>query len=1203
VSLEPARGTGGRRRGRAKGCGQARRVEAEAAQAATDLGGLAARVAARTGPLRLVGVRGGARAVVLARLVEAHGDGPALVLVSASKEADALVEELRQALGEPPPEEGGRVRPFPRPDALPFDRFSPQPFVTAQRMDVLHRLAAAERPGPVVVAPWTALASRVPGRQAVRARSVEIAAGQHVDRDALVATLVAAGYARQALVEERGELAVRGGVVDLFPPQRARPVRIELLGDEVESLREFDPASQRSQRELSRLVAPPPREILCDRELVVARGGAIRARADAQSLHPRVADRLIDALLRGSLPPGSEALAPLLQPETESFLDFLPSEALVALVEPASGRARLARFFEEALESFETARGERLACAPDEVLVPTDAIVARVEAARPVSLERLALHEPGPTALTVRAFGHERLLERLRAARRPGASGGALAPLATALAGWCAAGQRVVLTAAALSGAERLRTLLAEYRIDARLAREPAPLGRWSTPGQVEVRVAAFAEGAVLPDERLVLVTEDELFGPRAPQRRRAEGFRADAALALERLAPGDLLVHAEHGISVYRGLVLMRFGGVSDEFLRLEYEGGDRLFLPVHRLNLVQRYVGAEGAAPKLDRLGGATWERTRRGVRRAVRDMARELLALHAARELAPGFAFSPRDRALEEFEAAFPYEETPDQHAAIEEVLADLAKPRPMDRLVCGDVGYGKTEVALRAAFRVVMDGKQVAVLVPTTVLCQQHLETFERRFAATPVRIDSLSRFCSPAEARQVRAELADGKIDIVIGTHRLLQKNVAFRDLGLLVVDEEHRFGVTHKERIKRLRETVDVLTLTATPIPRTLQMAFAGIRDLSVIETPPPDRLAIRTQLCRFDEGLLREVILREVRRGGQVFFVHNRVRTIGAIAELLARIVPEVRVIVAHGQMAERDLEDRMLAFMHGQMDVLLCTTIIESGLDIPRANTIVIDRADRMGLAQLYQLRGRVGRSAKRAYAYLLVPGEAALTDEAARRLEAIQELAALGSGFRLANMDLEIRGAGNLLGAEQSGHLGAVGYETYMELLEETLEELRGRTPLPALDPEIRLPVAARLPEAFVPEVSQRLVLYKRLAGAPDEEEIRRLRDELLDRFGPLPEEAERLLQVIGLKIAARRLGVASVAVERGELVLRAAAASRVDPHRLVALLAAREDGVRLTPDQRIRAPLRAREPNALFAEAHALLARLGPLGESS
>ena len=1174
-----------------------------------NLDDLVARALARTGPLRATGLRGAARALVAARLARGAAPAPALVLAPDAKSADRLLDDLVAFLGEPPPEEGGRVRPFPRTDTLPYDHHSPQPFVVAQRMDALYRLLA-EPAELVLVAPITALALRVPTRDAVRARTVHLEVGQTIDRDALVERLVAAGYARMPLVEERGELAVRGGIVDLFPPHRRRPVRIELLGDEVESIREFDAASQRSQEKLAHVAAPPPRELLLDRGFLVAHGEAIRVRAEAEGVPARAIDQLLDDLLRGHLPPGAEALAPWIQPGAglaggpglETVFDWLPADALVAVEEPEACRERLARFADEAAHGFAAAReAGRPAAPPDELLLAPDAVWEALARRRFVSLERLDVEDAaGPPRLPLRSSDHDELRRELARAR---ASDAALLPLVTRIEGWLRERWRIVLAASALSGAERLRQLLAEYGLDPRLVRDARPVSGWGRAGRVEVRVAAVSEGFALPGERFVLITEEEVFGPRE-RRRHHLSIRETAAIeGLGQLQPGDPLVHAEHGIGIYRGLVSLALRGagppVEGEFLRLEYEGGDRLFVPVHRLNLVQRYVGAEGHAPRLDKLGGQSWEKTRRQVKGSLRDMARELLSLHAARELAEGFAFSPRDRALEEFEAAFPYEETPDQHAAIEDVLADMQRPKPMDRLVCGDVGFGKTEVAIRAAFKAVSDGKQVAVLVPTTVLCAQHEETFRKRFEGHPVRIESLSRFRTPKAAKAVVEGLRTGAVDIVIGTHRLLQKDVAFRDLGLLVIDEEHRFGVADKERIKRLRKTVDVLTLTATPIPRTLQLAFAGLRDLSVIHTPPADRLSIRTQVARWSESLIREAILREVRRGGQVFFVHNRVHSIGEVAEMLARVVPEVRVVVAHGQMGERELEARMLRFLRGEADVLLSTTIIESGLDVPRANTMLVDRADHFGLAQLYQLRGRIGRSSQRAYCYLLVRGaERTLTEEARRRLEAIQSFTELGSGFKLASLDLEIRGAGNLLGAEQSGNIAAVGFDTYMELLEETIEELRGQARTPAVDPEIRLPVAARLPEDYVSDVSQRLVLYKRLASAPDEADVDRIRDELLDRFGPVPEETANLLAVIRLKIAARRLGVAAVDLAGDQIVLTAAETTRIDPRRLVNLLTHPTAGIRVAPNHRIYAQVTGdpRDPASLFGTAHALLGQL-------
>jgi len=1173
--------------------------------AATELEEAVELLCSREQAVRVSRLRGAARALLTARLVQAHGERPVLVLVPNSKAGDAFAQDLRAALGELPGASGSRVRFFPRHDTHPYERFSPQPFVVAQRMDVLYRWLASPPPGqgpaphdaaPVAVAPWTALALRVPSRDALRGRSVHLEVGQIVDRDALVEVLLAAGYQRMPLVEERGELAVRGHILDLYPPHRERPLRVELLGDEVESIREFDPASQRSQATMPYAVAPPPRELLFDRKLVIERSEALRELADSQQVAPRAVDELIDSLLRGNTPPGVEALAPLLQPRLESVFDYLPEDTLIVADDPDAGRERLLRYSEEVSENFELAlESGRVASPPHELALAPAEILETLAARRPVLLERLVVQDAdaSSTRLELPCEDHDELRRELARERT---SDHPLEPLVRRLEQWRSQRWRVVLSCAALSQAERLRHLLTAHGIDAPIASQPRPAWRWSVPGRVEIRLAPISEGFVLPSERLALVTEEEIFGPREKRRSRARWPDAVAVASLAHLSTGDYLVHADHGIGVYRGLMKLELRGVESEFLRLDYAEQARLFVPVHRLNLVQRYAGSDGHVPRIDRLGGITWEKARSSVKRALRNMAQELLGVHAARELTPGFAFSPRDSLLEEFEATFPFEETPDQLAAIEETLADLQRPMAMDRLVCGDVGYGKTEVAIRAAFRAALDGKQTAILVPTTILCQQHEETFRQRFQGYPVRIESLSRFRTPKQSRAVREGLANGSVDVVVGTHRLLQKHVDFRDLGLLVVDEEHRFGVAHKERIKRLRKTVDVLTLTATPIPRTLQLAFTGLRDLSVIETPPAGRLAIRTQVCRFSDELVREAILRELRRGGQVFFVHNRVNTIDDVERRLAKVVPEAKILVAHGQMKERDLEDRMLRFLRGEADVLLCTTIIESGIDIPRANTILINRADALGLAQLYQLRGRVGRSSQRAYAYLLIPAEKTLSDDAEKRLEAIQTLSDLGSGFRLANLDLEIRGAGNLLGGEQSGNLAAVGYETYMEMLQETIDELRGKPREVEVDPEIRLAVSARLPEDYVADVNQRLVLYKRLASCRDDAEVERIRDELLDRFGSMPSPAQNLVEVIRLKILARRLGVAAIDQQNGEIVLTAAEQSNVDPRRLLNLLTQAGGKLRVLPGHKIIAPAPRGESSAILAATRALLSNL-------
>ncbi|NRA07166.1 MAG: transcription-repair coupling factor [Myxococcales bacterium] len=1187
----------------------------EQASGVSELAGIARRIAQRSGAVELSGLRGASTAAATAQLVEAQGDAPTLLLVPTAKRADRCIADLKACLGEEPEHtrprragneasaDPGRVLPFPRYDTPPYERFSPQPFVVAQRMEILYRWLSSEAgpnagAAPIVVAPWTALVPFVPSRERVRARSTHLEVGQRVDRDALVETLLSAGYARMPVVEERGELAVRGGILDLHPPHRTSPVRIELWGDEVESIREFDPVSQRSQRPIAHVAAPPPRELLVDRDLVIERSEVIRSLAESQQIPARNVDALLDELLRGQLPPGVEAIAPLLMRDSASVLDFLPRDTLVVIDDLEAGRARLARYAEEAATNYELARASgRLVLPPAELGLDPEALHGAIAARHPVHLERHPRPEferlPPDHRFEIESRDHDALrgeLERSRREDRP------LAPLVRRLEGWRDDGRRCVLSVSASSQAQRLRELLADYGIDARRGTPGRPYWRWSAPGRVEIRRSSLGEGFDLPMEGLVVVGEDAIFGPREKQRRRTRWPEGAAVESLGQLSAGDFLVHADHGIGIYRGLVELETQGISGEFLSIEYAEVTRLFLPVHRLNLVQRYAGSDGHVPRIDTLGGSSWEKAKRRVQRALRDMAASLLSVHAARELAEGFRFSPRDRLLEGFEATFPFEETSDQRAAIEDTLADMQHGKPMDRIVCGDVGYGKTEVALRAAFRAALDGKQVAVLVPTTVLCTQHEETFRQRFEGYPVHIESLSRFRGPAQSRQTLAGLADGSIDVVIGTHRLLQQNVRFRDLGLLVVDEEHRFGVRHKERIKRLKKTVDVLTLTATPIPRTLQLAFTGMRDLSVIETPPADRIAIRTQVCRFSEEITREAILREMRRGGQIFFVHNRVQSIASMAETLGRIVPEATVIVAHGQLPERELESRMLAFMRGEAHVLLCTTIIESGLDIPNANTILINRAESLGLAQLYQLRGRVGRSSQRAYAYLMVGNPEQLSPDARKRMDAIQDLSELGSGFRLANMDLEIRGAGDLLGSEQSGHLAAVGYETYMEMLEKTIDELRGIVHEKEVDPEIRLPVTARLPEDYVDDVNARLVLYKRLASCREPAEIEQIAEEILDRFGPLPEAATNLLEVIQLKVRARRLGVASVDLADGELVLTAAPSSRVDPERLLSLLSQAGSGLRVAPGHKIFATLPGQEAGQLFDAARRLFANL-------
>jgi transcription-repair coupling factor (superfamily II helicase) len=1142
-------------------------------------------------PLRLLRVQGSAAAFVAARLRQAHS-GPILLISPNSQRADQLEADFRSHAGDI------EVQRFPRYDVAPFDRFSPHPEIEARRMSLLYRLlASGEESSLTVIAPWSALLRRVLPREELRGRVTRLQRGMTVDRDALLQVLISAGYHHTKLVEERGEVATRGAILDIFPPQLERPVRVELDFDEIVEMRQFDPATQRSSEVTSMLVAIPPRgyRIGGDSDALLRR---VREMGREKGAPESQIYAVTEVLARRRYPPGIENLEALFHARLETVFDYLPESFRIVIEDPEEGRARARLYFKEIVDGHARAvHGERLVCDPLELYLNDETAWAEAMSRHPLLLDSLgAIGGPDQEeVLRLDALDHREL--RREIVEQQG-SGHALEPLTGRLERWRGEGRRVRITAPSLSAAERLVDILRDYGHELQISSK----GRaeaWAAlpePGGIDIAVSPLTAGFELASENLVLLAEQDIFGTRV-RRRPLRSARAGQAIdRLGQIQQGDFLVHAEHGIGRYGGLVQLDVAGYAQEFVLVHYAQNDKLYLPVSRLAQIQHYSSTDGHGPRLDRLGAQTWVRTKRRVKRAVQDMAQGLIAVVAARELLQGHAYPALDAGYEEFEARFPYEDTPDQRSASEDVLADLQSPRPMDRLVCGDVGFGKTEIACRAAYIVTASGRQVAFLVPTTVLCQQHLTTLRERFAHTPVEIGSLSRLSPPREVRQVREGLASGRIDLVVGTHRLLSKDIQFRNPGLLVVDEEHRFGVAHKERIKQLRKLVDVLTLSATPIPRTLQMAFTGMRDLSLITTPPPDRVAIRTQICRLSEDLVRDAIERERQRGGQTFFVHNRVETINEIAEYVRRVVPDASVAVVHGQMPARQLEKIMLAFMEREYDVLVCTAIIESGLDIPNVNTILIHRADLFGLAQLYQLRGRVGRSDRRAFAYLFVQPEGRLTPDARRRIDAIQDLSELGAGFRLATEDLEIRGAGNLLGPEQSGHIASVGYDLYMEMLEQAMAELRGQETESVLEPEIKLPVAALLPESYVADVNQRLVLYKQLSSTRDEADLREVHDDVLDRFGPLPPEARNLIEVIRLKIHCKQLGIQSLEVAGRELVLKVGDTGRIDPGRLVQLLNRPATPIRVTPDQCVY--LKLRRPEDSLAESFGLLELLSP-----
>jgi transcription-repair coupling factor (superfamily II helicase) len=1034
--------------------------------------------------------------------------------------------------------------------ALAYERSELVPDETAARVAAL----SAWRRGRarVLVASVQALVQHTIAPRDLPEEPRSLRVGARVGQEALLRELLDLGYAPVLEVAGRGEFARRGGLVDVFPPSAELPVRVELFGDEVDSLRAFDPTDQRSVRAMDELVLLPASEFLAPG----GRAAAIRERLGARRA-ARLPERLAADLARLEAADASRALdvadaaevwGPLLAPATG--IDHLPAGTLLVLDEPgdvADAADFLWRQADERRAELVEA-GELPADWPSTYLGPREWKAALVGGR---TLELTWESEP-PESVAMAARGLSS--GDLFGWREPVLPPGRTATLGQALDHWRESGQRVVL---ASDQSPRLAELLAdaghETAVLHRIA-EPPP------PGAVALVERSLNGGFEGGPDGLAFVTDRELFG--SVRVRRPKALRRVVPRdMLERLSPGDLVVHVDHGIARYEQM-LRRSAGAGDErdYLELSFAAGDRIFLPVEQINRITRYAGAE--RPQLSKLGGTEWLRTKQRVRKAVGDLARELLELYAARNRAQGHPFGEDTPWQGELEASFPYEETPDQLRAIVETKLDMEAGRPMDRLVVGDVGYGKTEVALRAAFKAIQDGLQVAVLVPTTVLAAQHFRTFTERFGAFPISVRLLSRFVSPHEQARTLDGLADGSVDLVIGTHRLLSRDVRFRNLGLVVVDEEQRFGVAAKERLKQLRREVDVLTLSATPIPRTLNLALAGIRDLSVIETPPEDRLPIQTRVAEASAGLVRDAILRELDRGGQVFFVHNRVETIEAQAEQLRRMLPNARIVVGHGQMPEGVLDRVMLAFANGEADVLVCTTIIESGLDIPNANTIIIDRADTLGLAQLYQLRGRVGRSSRRAYAYLLYRRRERMSEEARKRLQAIFNASELGAGFQIALADLEIRGAGNILGGEQSGHMAAVGFDLYSRLLAEAVEDekasFEGRTPVhEAPQAVVDLPLEAHLPDDYVPDEAQKLELYRRLARARTPGDVAAFRQEVTDRFGPMPPPVLRLVEVAELRLRAESAGVSSIAREAGLLVVRfGAGLSRATAMRLLA-----------------------------------------------
>jgi len=1112
-----------------------------------------------------------------------RASAPLLVIAADARQASRFEDELRFFC-----EPQLYIESFPDWETLPYDLFSPHPDIVSQRLRMLATLPRLTK--GVVIVDLETLLQRLAPQAYIDAHAFDLPVGQALDIERFRERLVGAGYVASSQVIAPGEFAVRGSLIDLFPMGSATPYRIDLFDDEVESIRVFDPETQRSGDRVQALRLLPAREFPLTAEGIQAFKRRFRNRFPGDLTRMPIYQDIAE----GAPPAGIEYYLPLFFEASATLFDYLPANTLVAA--DADLEVLATQAFTEIEGRYEQ-RGHdatRPILTPAEVFMPVAELSERHAKFRRIALSRVEL-DPLTQTLPHQNFG-TKPPPQLRVDPRNEDPARELANFLDVFQG------RVLIAAESAGRREMLLDMLRKRRVEPTLIDSWAAFRDGETP--VAITVSPIATGLVLEQPHVALIAEEQLFGERARQERRRRRPERDPEKIIRDLTdlhPGSPVVHEHYGVGRFLGLQTLDVGGLTSEFLVLEYADGDKLYVPVQALDLISRYTGSPAETAPLHKLGSDAWQKAKKKAAQRIRDTAAELLDLYSRRAARQGEQLAANEGDLRAFEAAFKFEETPDQAQAIEAVIADLGSGRPMDRVVCGDVGFGKTEVALRAAFVAVQAGKQVVVLVPTTLLAQQHYQTFADRFADWPVRVESLSRFRSVREVEQVLQGLEAGQVDIVVGTHRLLQTGIKFARLGLLIIDEEHRFGVKDKERLKQLRAEVDVLTLTATPIPRTLNMAMGGLRELSLITTPPVSRLSIKTFVSQWDPATIREACLREIRRGGQIYFVHNAVETIEKTAKALAELVPEARIAVGHGQMRERELEQIMLDFYHQRCNVLVCTTIVESGIDVPSANTIIIDRADRLGLAQLHQLRGRVGRSHHQAYAYLLTPPRNVMTADAVKRLEAIESLEDLGAGFTLATHDLEIRGAGELLGEEQTGQIQEIGYALYMEMLERAVKALKSGK-IPDLDapmhqgPEVDLHLASLLPDDYLPDVHLRLVLYKRIAAASSEE-LRELQVEMIDRFGLLPPPAKNLFRIAELKLAARELGLRKIDIGPGGGSVTFNSDTRVEPATLIRYVQQNSRTHRLEGGVKLRFNAKAEQPERRFELVQELIDALG------
>ncbi|MCE5210749.1 MAG: transcription-repair coupling factor [Deltaproteobacteria bacterium] len=1150
------------------------------------------------------GLTGAARSLITSLLFK-RLDRPLLIVCPEEKEAAAFARNLSVFLGDE------SVFHYPSLDFLTIDMFALQKEEELSRLEVLANLQVNSK--IIIVASAIALMQKVMPLAEFNKYLQIISAGDTLNRDEFGARLMEQGYVRESLVEEKGEFSIRGNIIDIFPPAEKNSLRLEMFGDEIESIRTFDASSQRSTGTASAFVVPPASEVIINPSTLELAVRNIRRRADDLSLSREIRNRLVDALKDGL----TNAVNPIFLPlfyesydhesglssdKLSGLFDYLSNNTLVILDDPLAVNQAVQNA-ELSMDKllFKTRNSGKFYLEKENIYFDPALITARLEKFGHVFLAGLHLDKEEDHAEAVIDFETCPFTGAAQPLAGEIKEEASLRSAAEKIKSCLAEEMLIFFFCPAPEDISRMKQLFSSYDLPMQILSEPDPVleiidRRLENPRLI-LRQGEISAGFIMPAMKLAFLSEEEIFVKKAPRRRVKPVREGYFIKSFGDLKEGDYAVHTDFGIGVYRGLKKITVREIENDFLVIEYLDGDKLYLPVNSLEKIQRYLGPDGYVPKIDKMGGTSWETVKEKVKKSVREYAEELVSIYAAREALERKSFSPPDRIYEEFCSTFEFEETPDQVKAIEDINLDMDDYKPMDRLICGDAGFGKTEIAIRSSFRAVMDGRQVAVLVPTTVLAEQHYRTFSRRFSDFPVRVEVLNRFKSAAEQKKIVEEIKSQQVDIVVGTHRLLQKDVAFKDLGLVIIDEEQRFGVTHKEKLKKMRTLVDVLTLSATPIPRTLHLSLVGIRDLSIINTPPEDRVSIKTYVLEFDEDAIKAAIEKELERQGQVFFVHDRVRSIYSIARLVQRLVPQARVGIVHGQMKPAEIEKAMTEFVRQECDVLVCTTIIGSGLDIPTANTIIINRAEKFGLAQLYQIRGRVGRSSREAFAYLLLPQGAMLSRDAMKRLQVIKEFSEPGSGFRIAYNDLEIRGGGNLLGISQSGHISAVGYELYTELMEKTVREIKGeKTDEEELMPEIQLGISAFIPEEYVQDVHQRLVLYKRISLAANDEELHQIKNELQDCYGELPPAVDNLLKVINIRNNLKPLKVRKMGYDGKYLYLYFRDNSPVDPARIIALYRKKIKDLRFTPDYKLFVPAPALSGREILTQADLLLKML-------